>query len=65
MTQIAAILSHLKRGSVIDPLRALSLFGCLRLAARIAELREQGYRIETRRLVTRSGKRVALYRLLP
>jgi hypothetical protein len=64
MSQTAAILSHLKRGSVIDPLRALSLFGCFRLAARISELRQAGYRIDTRRLLTRTGKRVALYKLV-
>jgi hypothetical protein len=41
---------------------ALKHFGCLRLAARIADLREKGHNITTE-MVTIRGKRVAVYRL--
>jgi hypothetical protein len=40
------ILSHLKRRS-ITPMEALQMYRCLRLAARIKELRELGYTITT------------------
>ncbi len=40
-SQAAAILSHLQAGNSITPRDALQLFGCMRLAARIAELRER------------------------
>ncbi len=40
------ILKHLKKGLSITPLSALRLFGCMRLAARIYELRQAGHDIE-------------------
>lgn len=62
MTQAAQILEALKRGRVLTPLDALHEFGCFRLAARVGELRDAGYRVVT---TTRSqnGKRYAEYRL--
>lgn len=62
MTQTHAILAHLKRHGMITPLRALYHYGCLRLAARIAELRAAGHVIETE-LAQRGRKRWAVYRL--
>jgi|TARA_R110000751_G_scaffold89627_7_gene176398 hypothetical protein len=48
----------------ISPLEALEEYGCFRLAARIAELREDGHSIET--VQTRQhGKIYATYRLSP
>jgi biotin operon repressor len=46
MSQTQAILNHLKSGRSVSPLQALDRWGCFRLAARIQELREAGYRIE-------------------
>lgn len=42
-TQKAEILSYLKAGGSLTPQDAWSLFGCTRLAARIYELRGDGY----------------------
>jgi hypothetical protein len=44
-------------------LEALQQFGCFRLAARIHELRNQGWQIAERMVETSSGKRVAEYSL--
>ena len=46
MSQKAAILDLLKRGPV-TPMDALAKLGCFRLAARVRELREEGYPIVT------------------
>ncbi len=46
MSQKLQILKRLQSGMTITPLSALSLFGCMRLAARINELRNEGYPIE-------------------
>lgn len=62
MSQQSRILAHLKRAR-LDPLTALRRYGCLRLAARIDELRCQGHEIVSR-LVERGGKRFAQYRLV-
>ena len=44
-TQAQAILEYLQRGWRLTPFGALELFGCLRLGARIHELRRAGYPI--------------------
>ena len=46
MTQDEMILSALKAGNKLTPEDALRRFGCMRLAARINDLRGQGHRIE-------------------
>jgi len=51
----AYLLVHKK----ISPIEALNLFGCFRLAARIANLRAEGMKIRTE--ITRKG--YAIYRL--
>jgi hypothetical protein len=61
MTQCRRILAHLKRGP-ITPMQALDQYGCFRLAARIADLREEGHPILTER-VKRNNKVYARYRL--
>ena len=61
MSQCNDILAHLKKGLPISAMEALNSFGCFRLAARIKDLREQGYDIETRDLELPSGKTVAQY----
>lgn len=56
------ILNRLVTGATITPLEALYDFGCFRLAARIAELRSDGWHVIT---VTgkESGKQFAVYSL--
>lgn len=62
MTQAQTILEMLKRGPVTD-MDALHKAGVRRLAARILDLRQQGYQIETERITTRGGAVVARYHL--
>ena len=50
-------------GKPITPLQALDKFGCLRLGARIMDLRNEGYNIVTK-MVEKNGKRFARYKLL-
>ena len=62
MTQTTQILSALKRGEKLTPLQALRKYGCMRLAARIKDLRDAGYEINTT-LTRTQGARVARYSL--
>lgn len=65
MTQTEQIRAHLESGQSITPLQALSEYGCLRLGARIYELRREGMAI-ARDLVTHPRnpkKHFARYRL--
>lgn len=50
ITQDKKILEILQERGKINPLEALYEIGCLRLSARILQLRKQGYQIETRRV---------------
>ncbi len=47
--QATEILNHLKAGLSISPLEALGKFGCLRLSARIYDLRKLGHTIHMER----------------
>ena len=60
MTQLQAIRAHLERGRTITPLQALDRYGCLRLAARIADLRRSGLAISSR-IARRGNKHFAEY----
>ena len=62
MSQSNQILKHLKR-KPINPMQALTDYGCFRLAARINDLRNDGYNIYTD-TVEKNGKRFAQYRLV-
>jgi len=64
MSQHSAILSHLKSGRTITPLDALRLYGCMRLAARVHDLKARGNDIVTRQKELKSGKKVAEYILI-
>lgn len=67
MNQNEAILKYLQEGNQITPLVALREFGCMRLAARINDLRAKGYTIESRpvKVPTRIGTTtVSKYRLI-
>ena len=63
MSQTNEILKFLKAGRTITPIIALNLFGCMRLAARILEIRDMGYNVLTT-TITANGKRFAGYRLV-
>lgn len=54
MTQNEMILTHLQENGEITPLDAMREFGCMRLSARIADLRAQGYEIESNVKTTRN-----------
>ncbi len=61
-SQRSRILRYLETGRTLTGLTALDRFGCFRLAARIAELRHQGYTIDTD-TVRVGDKHFAAYRL--
>ena len=46
MSQEKKILNYLQNGNELTPLEALYFFGCLRLGARIYDLRSKGHQIE-------------------
>lgn len=48
MTQCEQVLEYMKDFGSITPLEAMQDIGCMRLAARIADLREQGHPIGRR-----------------
>jgi hypothetical protein len=62
-TQCNRILAHLKKGLTITSLEALNLYGCMRLASRISDLRKRGENIVVDRVKTANGKSVAQYHL--
>ena len=62
MTQTDWILNQLKRGP-LTAVDALNGCGCFRLAARIKDLRDAGYQIETKTLELPNGKHIAQYSL--
>jgi len=56
------IINFLATGRSLTPLQALSRFGCMRLGARIWQLKRDGHRIQAE-MVRRGGKTFAQYRL--
>ena len=56
------VLHHLQSGAELTPFFALQQYGILRLAARIADLREAGHAIDTR-MERRGRKAFAAYSL--
>ena len=63
-SQLIRIKDHLKRGHPITPLGALRTYGCMRLGARIWELRQEGLAIDKTMIEdAATGKRYAQYRL--
>lgn len=62
-SQCKRILAHLLNGSRITSLEALRLFGCMRLASRISDLRRAHPEIkfQSTRVETTTGKKVAQY----
>ena len=60
-TQTEAIKRHLSTGKTLTALDALKRFNCLRLAARILDLRQSGFPVSSRLAYGRDGKRYAEY----
>jgi hypothetical protein len=60
-SQNALIKGWLLNGYSITQLEALTQFGCFRLAARIAYLRDKGLNVVTDMVTLENGKRVARY----
>ena len=65
MSAMNQILSHLKAGNYITAAGAIDLFQCYRLAARIHDLREKGYKIESIWMKSPNKKRYVVYQLRP
>jgi len=59
-SQNKQIKAHLESGKPITALQALNEFGCLRLAARIKDLKDSGM-IINKVMVTENSKRFAVY----
>ena len=62
-SQCKRIAEWLKKGYSITSLEALKMFGCMRLASRICDLRERGLDIKTCKIKTETGKYVTEYSL--
>lgn len=60
-SQNARLLAFMQSGGRITSLEALNQFGCLRLSARIKDLRDRGYVICDEFITVPSGKRVKQY----
>ena len=66
LSQKNAVLQYLNAGYTITPLEALEMFKCMRLAAVIKTLRDDGHNIITRTVKNKgSGKSYASYRQIP
>lgn len=63
-SQCEMILKALKAGEKLTHLDAEKRFQCLRLGARIYDLKKRGFDIETQMITVKSGKRVAQYSMV-
>jgi hypothetical protein len=61
MSQTKQIADYLNKGKKLTPIDALTIFGCFRLAARIADLRANGMNIVTNKLKLDKTRQVAQY----
>jgi hypothetical protein len=61
MSQTTQIANYLNKGRKLTPIDALKKFGCFRLAARIADLRNDGMNIKTTIIKLKNKKQVAQY----
>ena len=64
MTQVDRILRHLRDYGSITPVDALREYGCMRLGARIYDLKRQGHDIRTERetALNRYGEKTSFAR---
>ena len=61
MSQNKQIAAYLNKGKKLTPIDALNKFGCFRLAARIADLRNEGMNIVTNTIKLKNKKQIAQY----
>ena len=61
MSQTTQIANYLNKGKKLTPIDALNKFGCFRLAARIADLRNNGMNIKTTIVKLKNKKQIAQY----
>jgi hypothetical protein len=61
MSQNKQIADYLNTGKKLTPIDALNKFGCFRLAARIADLRNEGMNIVTNTIKLKNKKQIAQY----
>ena len=62
-SQTDRILEYMLSGKSITPLEALTLFGSMRLGARIADIKAKGYLVYSEYVQTENGKKVKKYYL--
>ena len=62
-SQTDRILEYMLTGKSITPLEALNKFGCLRLGARIADIKAKGYLVYSEFVTTPTEKKVKRYYL--
>lgn len=62
-TQTELVLDHMRRHGSITALDAMNHYGCMRLAARIKDLRDDGFTILTDSVKSTTGAQYARYRL--
>jgi len=62
-SQNVLIINYLKKNNSINPIQALAMFGCFRLAARVDDLKHSGYEIVSE-IKSEKGKRYAEYKLI-
>jgi hypothetical protein len=62
-SQTDRILEYMLTGKSITPLEALNMFGCLRLGARIADIKAKGYLVYSEFVTTPTEKKVKRYYL--
>ena len=66
-SQNKRIYAYLKRGNIITPIIAFNLFGCLRLSARIYDIKESlegSVQIQTNMIKVSNQTYVASYKLI-
>ena len=63
LSQKKRILAWMLKGHSITPLEALNMFGCLRLGARIADIKEMGFDVKSHFVSTATQKHVKQYYL--
>ena len=60
-SQCLKIREWLSSGFTLTSLEALEMFGCMRLASRICDLKNRGMEIKTEKVMTKTGKYVTQY----
>ncbi len=59
--QTKQIKQYLEAGHSLTPIEALDKFKCFRLAARISDLKQAGFKVDKQMVQLSNGKRVACY----